>query len=326
MLKTILSRREFSLLGVILLLGIVISFRQPRFLAASNIYDIVNDTTILIILSLAQFMVIVAAGIDLSLASTLAFSGMALGLLNRAVPGIPMIVILVLAIAIGVGLGAFNGFMIARAGIPAIIMTLGTMSIYRGFVFVMSGGEWVSADEMSESFRSFPRAGPFGFSMLVILAAVVIVLVYLFLNHTRTGREFFGVGGNRTASEYVGIKVRKVQFLSFVASGAIAGLSGLMWVSRYASAQNDTAAGFELQTVAACVIGGVSIMGGSGSVSGVVLGALFLGIVKNALTVTRISPFWQLAIQGFVILVAISLNAVLAERARERSLRRRRAL
>lgn len=325
-MESMLKRREVGLAGVIALLGFVVALRAPSFLTANNLYDVANDTTILIALSLAQFIVIVAAGIDLSLASTLAFSGMAVALLNRAAPDMPMLIFLLIAVAIGAALGAFNGMLVAGFGIPAIITTLGTMSIYRGFVFVLSGGEWVSADEMSETFRSFPRAGPFDFSMLIVLTILVIVLVGVFLNHTRRGREFFGVGGNITAAEYVGIKIRKIRFLGFVMSGAIAGLTGLMWVTRYASAQNGTASGFELQTVAACVIGGVSVMGGSGSVSGVVLGALFLGIVKNALTITRISPFWQLAIQGFVILVAISLNAIMARRTEEQALRRRRQL
>ncbi len=143
------------------------------------------------------------------------------------------------------------------------------------------------------------------------------------MNLTRTGREVYALGGNKTAARYVGISDKKINFLVFCLSGLVSGFCGLLYVARYAAAQNDTASGFELQTVAACVIGGVSIAGGSGTVAGVVLGAIFLGIINNALTVINLSPFFQMAIQGFVILFAIVANTVMAKRAEKLSLARR---
>jgi rhamnose transport system permease protein len=322
-MQQLFRRREFSLFVLILLLMLAVSLRAPSFPKPGNLYDIANDTAILIMVAIGQMMVIVTGGIDLSVASGIALSGMSVAMLNQYFPGVPVFAIILISLAVGFVLGSFNGLLVSLAGIPPIITTLGTMSIYRGFVFVLSKGEWVSAHEMTEAFRELPLGSLFGITNL-LLAAVLVVLVFaLFLHGSRTGREIYGVGGNRTAAGYVGINLKKIDYLVFTLSGLIVGLSGLLWVSRYASAQNETAFGFELQTIAACVIGGVSIMGGTGTILGVVLGAMFLGIVNNALTVINLSPFYQMAIQGFVILVAIVANTLVDRRNQMAMLRKR---
>lgn len=322
-MRRLLKRREFTLLLVILVLVAAISLRYPAFLSASNLYDILNDTAILFMVAIAQMMVIVTGGIDLSVSSGIALVGMSVGMLNQYFPGIPIALIILISMVMGLVLGAFNGVLVSQAGIPPIIATLGTLSIYRGFVFVLSGGEWVSAHEMSDSFRNLPHGTPLGITNLLLGAVLVTVLAALFLNLTRIGREIYGVGGNRVAARYVGINLKRVDFLVFTISGVIVGLSGLLWVARYASAQNETAAGFHLPTIAACVIGGVSILGGTGTVLGVMLGALFLGIVNNALPVINLSPFYQMAIQGFVILAAIVVNTLVDQRNQRLMLRKR---
>jgi rhamnose transport system permease protein len=322
-MKAFFRSREATLAALIVLLLAAVSLRFPSFLRASNLYDILNDTAILFMVAIGQMLVIITGGIDLSVSSGIALVGMSVGMLNQYYPGIPMAVILVISLGLGLALGAFNGVLVSQARIPAIIATLGTLSIYRGFVFVLSGGQWVSAHEMSEAFRRLPRAAPLGLSNLLLCAVLVSVLAALFLQRTRTGRGIYGAGGNRLAAQYVGIDLKKIDFLVFCLSGLIVGLAGLLWVARYASAQNETAAGFHLPTIAACVIGGVSILGGTGTVPGVLLGALFLGIVNNALTVINLSPFYQMAIQGFVILVAIVANTLVDRRTRLSMLRRR---
>ncbi len=315
-MKTLLKKREFTLFIFILVTVFVISLRAPRFLEWGNLYDILNDTAILIMVAIGQFMVITSGngGIDLSVASGIALTGMIVGMLNQYYPEIPIGVIILIALFVGFVLGSFNGLLISYGGIPPIITTLGTMSIYRGFVFVLSKGEWVSADEMTDSFRHLPRGTMFGVTNIILFAIIVVVVAYIFTTRTKLGREIYGIGGNRTAAQYVGINIKKRSFMVYAISGVIVGLAGLLWVSRYASAQNDTAMGFELQTVAACVIGGVAIMGGSGSVAGVVLGAIFLGIINNALPVVNLSPFYQMAIQGFVIIFAIVANTLVGRK------------
>ncbi|HUX22783.1 MAG TPA: ABC transporter permease [Spirochaetia bacterium] len=316
-------RREVTLVVVIAILMAVITLRANDFLNPKNLYDILNDTTILMIVAAGQLMVILTAGIDLSVASTMGFTGMAVALLNHAHPGIPLAVLILIGLAIGLGLGAFNGLLVSVFKIPPIITTLGTLNIYRGFIVVISGGAWVSADEMTAPFRDFPREHILGTTTILFTAIVVLVLVGLFLRYTRTGREIYGVGGNSLAAQFVGISLPKINFFVYAASGVFAAMGGLLWVMRYASAQNDTAMGFELETIAACVLGGVSIAGGSGTLVGVIFGAAFLGIVKNALTMVRISPFWQTAIQGFVILLAIVINSISDARNAKRLAQRR---
>lgn len=320
----LLRRREASLILFGIVLVALIAIRAPRFLDPKNLQYVLDDTSILIMVSLGQLLVILIGGIDLSVASGIGLAGMITALINKADPGIPMIGIVAIALGVGFILGSFNGFLVSVAKIPAIITTLGTLSIYRGVVFLFSGGAWVSADEMSAAYRNFTHFSILGFTTLMMAALVVFIIVAVFLRFTRTGRELYGVGGNLTAAQYVGINLRKANFLPFLVSGIIVGLAGLLWVSRYASAQNDSATGFELQTVAACVIGGVSIAGGTGTAFGVLLGAILLGIIKNALTLIDVSPFWQMAIQGFVILVAIVTNTLVDRRNERRALERRR--
>jgi rhamnose transport system permease protein len=183
------------------------------------------------------------------------------------------------------------------------------MTIFRGVIFLISDGKWVNAHEMSPAFKALPREVFLGFPLLSWVAVAVIVLAAIGMMRTTQGRAFYAVGGNPHAAVYAGLNVGKTQFLAFTISGALAGLTGYLWVSRYAVAYVDIAGGFELDVVAACVIGGVSIAGGIGSVGAAVLGALFLGVIKNALPVINISPFWQLAISGAAIIIAVAVNA-----------------
>jgi rhamnose transport system permease protein len=318
----LLRRREFSLILFILLVVLVITIRAPAFFELANLVYILNDTSILFMVGIAQMMVILTGGIDLSVASGMAFTGMAVAMINRYFPGVSVPLIVLIALGIGFVLGSFNGLLVAVGRIPPIITSLGTLSIYRGFVIVLSGGQSVNAYQMTGGFQNLPRALFLGLPSLVWFAAITIAVFAVFLTYSRSGREIYAVGGSQLASQYVGIRVPRVQYLVFTLSGVIVGFAGLMWVARYASAQNDSATGFELETIAACVVGGVSIMGGSGSIWGVTLGALFLGIVKNALTQIRISPFWQQAMEGFVIVMAIILNTLVDRRNRRLFARR----
>lgn len=322
-LSTLLRRREVNLAVLILFLVVIVTLRAPHFLTVRNIGAILEDTGILMILAVAQLMVIVTEGIDLSVGSTMGLTGMIVAVTNQYNPGIPVPVLLLMALLIGLALGMVNGALVALGNIPAIIATLGTMAIYRGVIFLVGGGQWVGAHEMTPGFKGIPSHTFLGLSSLMWLTILVVVLAYLFLAYTKTGREIYAVGGNRIATAYVGIRSKAIDFLVYSVSGTLAGLGGLLYVTRYASAQNDTAVGFELQTVAACVIGGASIAGGAGSVVGAVLGALFLGIVYNALTVVNLSPFYQTAIQGIVILVGVIANTVANRRSHVHMLKRR---
>ena len=304
-----LKNRELLLVGAIAVLLALITLRFPPFVAPANLARVYNDTSILIILALGQMAVILTRCIDLSMAANLALSGMVAAMLNAAFPGLPIPLIILAAIALGTALGMINGALVWKLDIPPIVVTLGTLTIYRGLIFLLSGGKWINAHQMSDAFKALPRDELVGFPVLSWLSLVMIGLIFLLMSRTALGRAFYAVGGNPHAAVYTGIDVGRTRFSAYCLSGALAGLSGYLWVSRYAVAYVDIAAGFELDIIAACVIGGISIAGGIGSVAGAVLGALFLGVIKNALPVINISPFAQMAISGMVIIIAVAVNA-----------------
>jgi rhamnose transport system permease protein len=301
-----LKSRELLLATAILVLTALIALRFPAFVAPANLASVFNDTAPLIILATGQMIVILTKCIDLSVAANLALCGMIAAMLNGA--GVPLPLILLAAVALGAALGAINGLLVWKIDIPPIVVTLGTMTIYRGFIFLISDGKWINAHEMSEGFKAFPRQLILGLPVMSWIAIAVVAGALVLLTRTPLGRSFYAVGGNPHAAVYTGIDVGRTQAVAFVLSGALAGLTGYLWVARYAVAYVEIAGGFELDVVAACVIGGIAIAGGAGSVWGALLGAIFLGVIKNALPVVGISPFWQMAISGSAIILAIAFN------------------
>lgn len=320
-LKSLLAQREALLVVAILILLGAITVRFPGFAAPANLANVFNDTAILIILALGQMAVILTRSIDLSVAANLALTGMVVAMLNDVSPDTPLALAILLSAGLGLILGAINGLLIWKLDIPPIVVTLGTLTIYRGLAFVLSGGEWVNAHEMTPDFLNLPRHVVLGLPILSWVALLIVAIATLVLTRTPLGRAFYAVGGNPTASVYAGINVGRTRFYAFCLSGLLAGISGYLWVARYAVAYVDIAAGFELDVIAACVIGGISIAGGIGSVGGAVLGALFLGIIKNALPVVNVSPFWQMAISGAIIIAAVTIN-VRSERVKGRPILR----
>jgi len=303
----LLKQREVLLALAILVMTIGIAVRFPAFVAPRNLASVFNDTAPLMILVIGQMMVILTKCIDLSVAATLALCGMVAALLNGL--GFPLPLIVFCAVALGAVLGAVNGVLVWKVGMPSIVVTLGTMTIYRGIVFLLTNGKWINAHEMTPAFKSLPREMILGLPVMSWIAIALIAGFAVVLTRTPLGRAFYAVGNNPHAAVYAGLDVGRTQAVAFVISGALAGLVGYLWVARYAVAYVDIAAGFELDVVAACVIGGISIAGGVGTLAGAMLGAVFLGVIKNALPVIDISPFWQMAISGSAILLAVAFNA-----------------
>jgi len=308
-MKALFNTREL-VLALILIVGIAaISLYQPAFLSWGNVGDMLTETSVLFMMALAQMVVILTRGIDLSVAANLALSGMMAALVSQYYPETPLVLMILTGVLCGLVLGLINGALIAFLGIPPIVMTLGTLAVFRGMIIIIAGGDQVNASEMSAAFQVFPKRVFLGLTSPVWIAIAVSILFWIFLNFTRAGRGLYAVGGNPVAARYCGIDQRKQELLAYSISGAVAGLCGYLWVSRYGVAYSEIASGYELTVIAACVIGGVSIGGGIGTVPGTLLGALFLGIVMTALPVMQISPFWQMAISGAVILAAVVINA-----------------
>lgn len=305
LLWTLVRFREAGISIFIVLLMFVVTLRAPSFLTTDNFNDILLNISILVIVALAQTMVLITHGIDLSVSAVIGLVGMMVAFMVKQNPEMPVIFAVLLGMTLGSVLGMFNGLIITRGNVPPIIATLGTLSIYRGLVFFYSQGTWINSFELPKNFKMLSKGTPLGLPNMVIIAIFVALAVYYFLNHTRTGRDIYAVGTNPDAAPFAGIRKERIIFLVYVLSGLLAGLAAVLWISRFESAQTNTGAGFELQTVAASVVGGVSTGGGVGTVPGVLLGALLLGTIQNSLTLIRISPFWQLAAQGLLILIAV---------------------
>ena len=308
-MNLILKNRELALALIVGVMIIGIGFYAPAFVSPDNLAYVLDDTSILFMMALAQMMVILTRGIDLSVASNLALSGMISASLAQNYPELPVIAYIGLGVLCGTVLGVFNGSLISYLGIPPIAMTLGTLAAYRGMIVVYGGGNQVNSSEMGDIFQNFPKTPVLGVTATFWIMVILAIAIWIFLNQTRTGRGLYAVGGNPVAARYCGVDLSRQQFLVYVLSGAIAGLCGYLWVARYGVAYSEIASGFELTIIAACVIGGVSIAGGVGSVVGTLLGALFFGVIVNALPVMQITPFWQMAISGAVILAAVIVNA-----------------
>jgi rhamnose transport system permease protein len=297
--------REAGISLFIIILILAVTLRNPAFLTADNFDDILLNISILSIVALGQTIVILTRGIDLSVSSTIGLVAMMVSFVVKQNPDFSILLAVLLGMALGAVLGIFNSLIITYGKVPPIIATLGTLSVYRGMVFFYSQGTWVNSYELPSGFKLLSKGTPLGLPNMVLIAILVAVVVYYFLNYTRTGREIYAVGSNPDAAQFAGIRKDRIIFLVYLLSGIAAGLAAVLWASRFESAQTNTALGFELQTVAAAVVGGVSISGGVGTVPGVLLGALLLGVIQNALTIVRISPFWQLAAQGLLILIAV---------------------
>lgn len=315
--------RQLGLLMFIVILSLAVQLRNPSFLSGENIKDMVTNTAILSILALGMMLVLITRGIDLSIGAVIAISGMVSAQVISAYQGLNPVVILLLGTTIGIICGGINGLLISKIGILPIIATLGMMNIFRGLTFQISGGEWVSSYQMPESFVSIATGTSFGINNLIVMAILIYFIFFYFINHTRTGRQIYAVGSNPDSAKVSGINENKILLLVYSIMGGLAGLSGVLWVSKFASAQGDTASGYELTVIAACILGGVSIAGGSGKISGVLLGAMLIGMLNNALPLLNVSPFWQNAIQGFIILFAVIMNTLVKRGVDRNNLMRR---
>jgi rhamnose transport system permease protein len=302
--------RELGLLAFIIVLSVIVQFNNSSFLTLENIEDLITNTSILSILSVGMMLVIITRGIDLSIGATLALSGMVSAMTVSAYPGLHPLLVIVLSTIVGLVSGVIIGFLISKTGVLPIIATLGMMNVLRGLTFMVSGGKWVSAHQMPDNFKAIATGHIFGINTLIFIAIVIYIVFYYFINHTRTGRQIYAVGSNPESAKISGINNDKILWMVYSIMGGLSGLAGVLWVSKFASAQGDTASGYELSVIAACVLGGVSIAGGSGRISGIILGSILLGILNNALPLINVSPFWQMGIQGTIILIAVLVNAL----------------
>ncbi len=316
--------REISLIIVIIILALFVEVRSGgNFLRPENISDLLTETSVLSIAALGMMVVILTGGIDLSIGAIMALSAMVGSTVLKNTGLFPLGVIAV-SVVIGVLAGLVNGLLVAKANIIPIIATLGMMNVYRGLTYLVSGGSWVMQQDMGPRFLSLATGGVFGINNLILIAAAVYIIFGFFLNLTKTGRNIYAVGNSRESAMVSGIKTDRILILVYVILGAIAGLGGILYVCKYGVAQGESLVGYEMNVIASCVLGGVSINGGTGKVKGVLLGSLLLGILNNAMPLIKVSSFWQDAIRGLIILFSIIINSVIQRNVEMKALRRRK--
>ena len=307
--------KRFQSLIALLLMVIAMTFLSDKFLTVTNMWNVTRQISVNVCLSVGMTLVILTGGIDLSVGSILALTGaVAAGLFKNGIE-LPMFNLLVGytflgaalgAIFIGSTLGFFNGYAITRFKVPPFVATLAMLTIARGLTMLWTKGFPVTG--LGKSFGFLGTGWFLGIPVPVWICAIIVAVAILVTKKTRFGRYIYAVGGNEQASRLSGLNVNKIKLSVYTIAGALAAVGGLIVTSRLDSAQPNAGMGYELDSIAAVVIGGTSLSGGKGSVLGTVLGALIIGILNNGLVLLNVSPFWQQVIKGSVILLAVVID------------------
>ncbi len=305
-LSKLTSSREASLVVVLAVLLIVISLLSPTFLSFTNVRQILLNNTLTMVMALGMLCVMLTAGIDISITSTLAFAGMTIGMLQKYDILHNTFLLFVIGAVIGLFCGFLNGIIIAKGKVAPIICTMGFMYIWRGMAYVISGNAWASGQDVA-GFSDFGKDGAIGPYIILLVAYVTFFIV---MKWTRFGRRIYAVGANPEAARISGINVDRTITSVYMIMGFLAGLAGVLSVSIYASAQPNMQYAKEMDVIAACVIGGVSMSGGRGSVVGTFLGALIIAIIAKALPLVGIDAIAQNLVKGIIILAVVILNVI----------------
>lgn len=325
-MKKLLKSRNTGLILVLVLLLVVARIVTPGMFSVMSMMNMLQNNAVYALLAVGEMMVILTGGIDISIASQLAFVGITTTTLSTANPDVPGFVWVLTALLLGVICGAVNGFLVGYLHMVPMICTLGTMYIFRGLAFVVSEGQWWFAAHYLETYRFWAIGKICGIPMIIIWAIVIMVLLGLFLGYTAPGRRIYAIGTSRESSAVAGIKEEKVTFYSFVICGALAGLAGMLYTANYAIGYYGMGEGFEMTAIAICVLGGVSINGGKGRMDGVAIGMLIMAVVTYFISMIPGMSVWQKALQGSIIIVAVAINYFTERSAEKQALKERGAL
>ncbi|MGW4111152.1 ABC transporter permease [Actinosynnema sp. NPDC004786] len=326
--RALLSGRE---LGVVIALVVVVAGTaavRPSFLNAQGLHDLFLNASVIALLAIGQALLVITRNIDLSVGSVMGLAAFLSGQLFLADRDLPVVLVVAAGMALGAVCGAVNGALVAVAKVPALVVTLGTLYVFRGLDYgwaSATGVRQVNADRMSPDFLAFGSGAVLGVPNLSLIALAALVVIGYALHNWRSGRELYAIGSNPEAARLAGIPAGRRVFTAFVVSGALVGLAGVLHVAYFGTINASVGTGRELAVVAAVVVGGVAIFGGSGSVQGAVLGALLLTTISGALPVLGVPAFWQRAVDGAALLLAISLDRAVVLRVAAR-LRRERSL
>jgi ribose transport system permease protein len=310
-LRACLRIRELNVLSVLVLVGLLISVFSPYFLTTNNLMGVFRSFSLVALMSIGMMLVIITGGIDLSVGSVMGLSSLITALAFQH--GLGAFAAILCGLAVGVIVGGFNGLMITWIQLPPFIATLGTLSIGRGLMYIITKGVPVTPD-VPDAF-TFIGQGYIGFVPFPVVILLVMTVVFsIVMRHTRFGRHVYATGGNEVAARLSGVRTARVKFAVYVLSGLIASMAGVIAFSRFVSAEPASGFGAELDVIAAAAIGGASLSGGAGSVEGAIIGAALAGIITNGVVLLNIDTYAQQAITGCVILIAVSIDILRVRR------------
>jgi rhamnose transport system permease protein len=322
--ERVLRIRELGIVAALALLIGVTAIIEPRFIETGSLRNLALNASILAILAVGQTLVIVTRNVDLSTGSVLGLSAFLAGDLLQGHPGMALPLVFLAGIALGAACGLFNGILVTWGQVPALVVTLGTLYAFRGLAFLWTEGRQVNAETLPDPFLNLGSDSIAGVPILVLIAVVIVLVVGQWLRDYRPGRELYAIGSNPEGARLAGLRSDRRVLIAFVLAGALSGLGGVLFTARFGTVDATAGVGYELTVIAAAVVGGVAIFGGTGTVYGAALGALLLGTITSSLIVLRVEAFWQQAAIGALLLLAIALDRLLAVRVDAR-LRRRSA-
>lgn len=300
------SLRQYGIFVVFITICLILSFISPQFLTVSNWTIIITQVSINALLAFGVTFVIITGGIDLSLGSMVAVTGVTAAMLAHP-DTFPVVLPIFVALLVGLLMGAFNGLIITKSKIAPFIVTLGTMTIGRGLALILSKGRPVS--NLSDSFNFIGGGTIFGVPFPIIVLIFVFVVCNIILKKTLLGRYIYAVGGNEQASRASGININQVKMAVYSIAGLLAGLAGILLTSRITTGQPNAGAGFELDAIAAAVIGGTSTSGGTGTMTGTLIGVLLIGVINNGLDLLNVTSYYQQVVMGIIIIGAVVLDS-----------------
>ena len=303
--KSIFRIKELPILLVLIIGCIIVSLLTPYFLTPSNIFNVLRQISVYAILAIGEALIIITGEIDLSIGYMMGLCGVLTALMAKA--GVPAVIILILVLAAGAALSSISGFLVTKFGINSFIATLGMQNICRGASLLLTGGISIMIKSPIAVLGS-GYLGPMPISSIIML--IGIILFTLFVTYTQLGRNIFAVGSNVVAARFSGVNSSRVKIAVFAISGMLVGLGGIISYGTLKAADPTAGAGYELDAIAAVVIGGTSMAGGEGTIVGVLIGAAIMGVLKNAFVLLKISAYWQVVVLGFVIIAAVFMDSM----------------
>lgn len=322
-IKRIIKDRSFGLVMACVVILLLASRLTPQLLTPNALNDMLKNNAIAGIMAIGMMMVLITRGIDLSVAATMVFSGLLVSIINADYPNVPVFILLIIAVVTGLVIGLYNGFLISKLKLLPIIATLSTLYVVRGLAYIISDSRWIVPANYTEGYKAFATGSMLGVNNLVITAIILFFIFYVLLSHMKFGRRIYAIGSSPKSADVSGINGTAITLIVYMLMGAIAGFAGFLYTSNYAIAQSTMAMGMELDVIAICILGGVSISGGTGRISGIIVATVLFALISSFLSMLSGLSIWTDAIKGVIIVSAVILNIYTTRSATRRALKER---